>query len=64
MTTLPQTLEKLHVNNVLFTTESFFSGFWGTRLVFETHSSVRHAQKVLGKNALKKHFKQWCIEFY
>jgi hypothetical protein len=58
-----ETISTLRSNNVKFTEESFFSGFNGTRLVFENKKTANLAEKLTG-NEWKKYFDKYCFEFF
>jgi len=43
--------------------EYFFSGFHGTRIVFSKLSDAKKASKLLNFD-IRKHFKEYCLEFF
>ena len=59
----------LHKAKVKFTTESFFSGFQGMRIIFPGRAAAIKAEKAMHAAGDKtfyarRHFKKWAIEYY
>lgn len=57
------TIATLRKNNIEFIEQSFFSGFNGTRILFDDKKTANLAEKLTG-NEWKRHFDKYCFEFF